>query len=683
MTEIAHRPVRRVGGASVPTVDLRRVFLVAAILTMGFLAVAIDRGVAERASGLFWRAAENEWRAPPGSALLLYLRLPTAILGAGMAFLGPGLLLSLALGWGDDAARWITGAVAASLGLAVIVTFATAAVGAADLAGGHFLGLWALVAAAALGTLLARTRLVPPPWPIRDRTDRLVLALSIALPLGFVVACLPKFLWASLNGDGVEAWFVTLQLLRRPVPFLGAEAGPAGWFPPIDAMLFAYPASWFVRLLGPLELSIRLPFLIGMAGLLSSTVAHFTHRSLRRPAIVGAAALAVLSCSLILAYTATQNPYTAEPGVHGPQFLLLMTTFLGLALAFEHRMRGWMVLFATLSLVVSPAGGMLIAFWLAATILLRRPRAWASIVTVALVLLAGHLAARLGGELLRLLDLPAPVGGGYDLLEAGRRWRFVQIEDWTRLRYLLIPAGVLPGLALFDWRRLDGAARPLAVAALAYFVPFYLQATVSVHHFAPAMILPLAVAAGSSRLGSGSGMRWWTASWYAGGLVAVWLALPDHPGVSVVPRRVAGSIADRATGYEALTPTAYSQAELLEPLFALPWDPRVPGQLYGVSPLVNLHYACRGPACTGKRPYLLTDARDMPSSVGARVVARSGNLELHVLDHEAWQRDRAIREPSPAGSRFYALPRGAVFHGLPGGPRSLDLESVLRRLPID
>jgi hypothetical protein len=73
----------------------------------------------------------------------------------------------------------------------------------------------------------------------------------------------------------------------------------------------------------------------------------------------------------------------------------------------------------------------------------------------------------------------------------------------------------------------------------------------------------------------------------------------------------------------------------------------------------------------------------MPSSVGARVVARSGDLELHVLDQEAWQRDRAIREPSPAGSRFYALPRGAVFHGLPGGPRSLDLESVLRRLPID
>ena len=76
----------------------------------------------------------------------------------------------------------------------------------------------------------------------------------------------------------------------------------------------------------------------------------FAHRRRASFAFQGAIALAVVSFTLILAYTATQNPYAAEVAAPGPQFLLLLTTFLGLTLAFERREQGWMALFVALYL---------------------------------------------------------------------------------------------------------------------------------------------------------------------------------------------------------------------------------------------------------------------------------------------------------------------------------------------
>ena len=229
------------------------------------------------------------------------------------------------------------------------------------------------------------------------------------------------------------------------------------------------------------------------------------------------------------------------------------------------------------------------------------PASLASGGLTAAVLAGWTVISFLAPPILRAANLPPP-GNEYGLLGLLRYLAFLQWSDWRRILFVAVPVGILPALSLLLWRRQDQVARALTLVTVAYFLFFFFQAYTVLHHYIPAMVLPLVV---FWRIEPALPERWRPAVLAAtavAGLLALVVSLPAHPQLDTSARRVGAAIADCIGGYETASPGAYRRSTLFAQLFPYDWDPRVPdGELRRLAPHLELLRSSQSVDLPGRR----------------------------------------------------------------------------------
>jgi hypothetical protein len=675
-------PADQGGAALSETVSTTRIARLAGGIFLLALPAILLNGVVATATGLYPLAEGPHPYFVPAHAGLLYFLVPLAVVSASVLFLAPGLLLSLALGRGATAAQWLLSALAISLvGVSAVAGLVTGVIGR-PVTGGRF-GLTCLALTAGCAAVLAwRARRVPLAWPLANRETRFILALSLAVPFVLAAALAPKFLWESFNGDGAHAFEASRLLLRNAVSFWPAGAGDIAHFPGVTSALFTYPNAWYLRLFGEVEAAVRFPFLLHLTVLCAAILALAEQRAPLSPRLVTVVWTTLLAFALAMMFSATYDPYSADVALPATQDALLMVCFLGWVYSLLRREWGWLTLFTALSYTASPSGLLLIGFGLLAVPLVLRPRSLGWLVPAAFALLACMVAGGLLPGLLDALGAPRP-GQEHGPLGILRYFAFLQFTDWRRLGLVLIPCGIIPAIGLFFWRRQDPGTRLVTLVALGYFLFFFFLAHISLHHFVPVMILPVVVAA---RLWSSdtSSARTWRAAWQVGAAAAVLLSLPGSYALADGRRRVGEAITETVGGYAESAPQVLRATTLLHALFPYDWESSVPDSSYGGSPLAWNRYARRGPI-TEATNYVLTRL-ESPAPEGMRLVASDSGAALYIRSDSVWRVHRAMRPPTPPGSRVYDIPRGILFHRpwpLAEGPHIIDVVATLKGAGID
>ncbi|MCI0435739.1 MAG: hypothetical protein L0271_19170 [Gemmatimonadetes bacterium] len=666
----------RLGVPSPPS--LRRVVRLLTVLAACWLPLLLARGTVARVAGMY-SIAETGWPwFVPEHAFLLYVLSPLIVLSACIAILTPGLLLAIAVDSARSIDEWVLHGFAASL---VVVSVGTAAVQSFRPVGAvAFIVVLAVLSLLSTLFLLARLRRSPPHWPLDAAYAPSALVWLAGVPAILLAVLTPKFYWENFNGDGAHAFEAARLLLQQPVPFWPAGAGEISGFPGLTSALHAYPASWFIRLFGPLEVSARLPYLLYLAALYASLPALTCWG---RAWVAGQAERLLLWLSLVVytvavSFSATYSPYSADIALPATQDTLLLVCFFGFALANLRRDHAWMGLFAFLTFASLPNGLLLMGFWVVALLLTGRPRrAGTSAIAIAGCLTLAFMLP----VLLRAVGLPAP-GGEYSGGSLFVRFAFLQVTDWTRALYVIVPCGILPALSMVFWPKLDELARALTIVTAAAFLFAYVQAHSPLHYYIPAMLLPLAV---YWRLGPTDVRRWLAvAANVVASLIAFYLVLPVHASPFTDARAVGATIDLRAGDWAAMEPEAFRASTILREILPYDWDADVPERVFGTSPLV-LNYYARQPKPPGTVINYVVQRASLETPPGMRPIVTDGEFTVFTRSLDVWNSHRSIRPPVPAGSALLDVPRGVLFRTepLPPGFRLIDVPALARRLGID
>jgi hypothetical protein len=633
----------------------------------------LDPAALERI-GAHWPRAESAAPYWPGASLFeAWVWTPLVALSACSLFSAPGLALAAAFGAASGLGRWLVSALALNLVLVSSLAGLLGLVAPQVSRGASFGGAVALLALACFAFLFARVRGgARLPWPARFAES---LAPTIAVPWLLLAALGPKLHWESFNGDGVHAFESIRLLLVQPTPFWPADAGAIRGFPGLTSMLFAFPGAWFLRLFGENEGAARVSVALYLAGVFGGVAAFVEHArgALRAvEAWLVWAALAVYT--LAMAFSASYDPYSADIALPATQDTLTVACVLGAVAASLRGERAWTALFTALSYASLPSGLMLLGLWSLAAALFVRPRPLRGVATILVTLAACGVLARLAPTLLEWLGQPRP-GDEYESLLT--RFSYLQVTDARRVLFALAPCGIVPGLALLAWRRFDAPSHALALVALGYFAFFYVQAYVSLHHFVPAMLLPLASFWRSGPAAAESSRKALLAATAAGLALATWWSWPASAAPVVHARRVGASLFARVEGYERSAPESLAAASALRHLFPSGLSRDVPDASYGGSPYIWNRYAARNEP-TGAINYVLQREGE-PAPVDAEKVGVENGFALYVRDRELWRAHAAAALPHPPGAALYEIDRGRLFLGAQprrAGPAILDLRDV-------
>jgi hypothetical protein len=522
-------------------------------------------------------------------------------------------------------------------------------------------------------------------WPLSQRLSWATVLLSVLVPLLLLIFLTPKFYWENFNGDGAHAFETARLLLFQPFPFWDPSAGEISTYPGVTTMLFAYPASWFVRLFGEMEVSARLPLLLYITALYSAILGTVEFgRS--KPLELTERCLIWLGLSLyvmVMAFGATYNPYFADIALPTTRETLLMVCFLGFVLAFIRGERVWIILFIVLIYMCVPNGSLLIGLWLFSVVLLWKPRPFRRTLLPVSTLMACLLIAAIFPHILRILDQPGP-GGEHTTLQLLKHFAFLELTDWRRLAFVVVPSGILPALALLAWPRQDQIAKTITLMTILYFVFFYVQAQTALHYFAPVMLLPLIIFWRNDVL---LVPRLRPVVLFCTGLfcfVALYISLPRDLKPHTSARLIGSTIEDRTGGYKILDPAAMRHSSILRELIPFVWDPRVPHDSYGGSPLMWYYYAQQAKNSFSKINYVLQPSEGPPPP-DMRILARKDGVILYLLSDSVWASHRAIHPSTPAGGEIYGIPKTTLFFSphLGNRPRVINLLDLLKRLGID
>lgn len=635
------------------------------------------------ASALHPRAAELGWLGF-SSAPLLWVAAPLAVLGGLALVLAPGLILALAFDRASSVEEWMLHAFALSLAILGPALAAVQAVADAPVRTAGFIAT-AVACAAGAGAILAYKvrRRASLRWPLAAPHAGHTLAGMIVVPGLLLVALGPKFHWEVFNGDGAHAYETARLLLHQAVPFWDSSAGEIAGFPGMTSFLFAYPTSWFVRLFGELEASARIPLLLFLPPLAGAIIALANH-AMPRP--IGPAERwliwgAIAIYTVVIAFNATYSPYSADIALPATQDTLLVVAFLGFVLSFVRRSWAWAGLFGLYTYLSLPNGLLLLGFWLIGWFLVVRPRPWRDVIVGAAIIAGCMVASKLVAVVLTATGAPAP-GGEYTGARLLLRFAFLQVTDWPRLAYLIVPCGILPALGLLAWKAQDRYARAVTLVTIAYFLFAFVQLRSSLHYYIPAMLLPLIV---HWRImpRTGRPRRVVVAATTVSAVVALVLSIPRAPGPYLAPRAIGAEIEDRIGGYDRMASEQFRASTLLRHVIPYDWDSRVPEAALGTSPLVLNHYAHRD-SSERRRNYVLQRAAD-PAPVDARLIASEDGFAVYVRDPAIWREQLALRPPSPPGAKLFQQQRGILFASEPiiDGPFVIDLPAIAERMGVD
>jgi hypothetical protein len=631
-------------------------------ITLTWLPVLIDRGVIARVAELHALAESARPWFVPEHALLLYVWTPVVVASGTILCLSPGLLLALAVGQGGDVGRWVLHGLALGIPVLSVASAAIQALLAEPLTGGAFVCVCIGLSAVLFVVVLSRSRRSPEiPMPFSTPSSRFTGCLAVGLPVLVLAVLTPKFHWECFNGDGIHAFESARLTLFQTFPFWPASIPDLAPFPDMTSVLFVFPTSWFVRLFGEYELAARAPFLLYLAALFGAILAVAEHGRPRPLDRVerSLVALGLAPYVLTMAFSATYHPYAADLALPATQDTLLLVVFLGFVLATLDGRLGAASGMLALTVLCSPSGPLLIVLFLLAWALLERPTPYRRALKLGAALALALVAFSVLPSVLQLVGLPVP---GREYAGSGLigRFRYLQFTDLGRLAFWLVPGGIVPALGFVAWRRLDPAARTLFTVSWVYAGVFYVQAFVSVHHFVPAMLLPLA-AFWRTAPPVGTPRRLLLRAACAGGAIAaVFLSLPESSRLYTASREIGASVADREGDYDRMDFRAYRRSLLLLGVLPYDFDPSVPDASYGGNPHVWRYYAERARGESRDPNYLLLAGGEAPPA-GFRLVRSDAAGALYLRSEAIHREHRAIRPPTPAGARVFRIPRSLLL----------------------
>ncbi|HEY0303779.1 MAG TPA: hypothetical protein VGC44_02350 [Longimicrobiales bacterium] len=648
-----------------------------AVLIAASLPVVLLHGLMSSAVALQATVQPGDAYWQPAHFALIYLAVPLLALSACVFVLVPGLLLSLGVMRPRNLGEWLLQGFALSLLLLSVALAITHTLTPGAVSRTAFLLTYALVLVACALALIARTHQGQTAWPADDRSEFRQLVPMLIAPAIICAVLAPKFLWENFNGDGAHAFEASRLLVTQALPFWNPTAGDVANWPGTTSMLFTYPTSWFIQLFGPVEISARLPVLLYLL-LVCAAVSSLSQRARGRSLSMtesGLLWLALYVYTVAVGYSGTYSPYSADLALPGTQDTLVVVCFLGFILAAERQSAFWLSMWGLFTFLTLPNGILLMALWGAATLFVWRPLPVRLVVTILAIGIACVLVSVLLPRIVVAFGAFAP---GKELKTGNLLDRFnhVQLTDFKRFLYVILPCGILPAFALAAWRRQDNLSRTITAVTIAYFAITYIQAYASLHYYIPAMLLPLAV--------------FWRIDWVdaarrrvflgataTASLLALWLSWPTSAVPYLAARQVGAAVEDRVGGYDVSSAEQFRASALLNKLLPPDWHPSVPRKAHGGSALTWNFYA-HVPNNTPDN-YILQRARDV-APMDAAQVASDGEFSLFVRDSAIWTQHRELRPHSPAGARIYQIPRAVLFKSGSEGLRIFNVKRILRKL---
>jgi hypothetical protein len=619
----------------------------------------------------------------PQYAGLLYVWAPIVVISTLILFLSPGLLFAILFNKAKSFGQWLVYGLISSILLISIPTAIIQGLLNTPLRGLSFGLIVALVAVVCFGLLYIRT------W--KGMEVQLPTQLMSPLLLSFFMiwilfaALAPKFYWENFNGDGVHAYEAARLLLTQPFPFWDSSAGNVASFPGVSSMLFAYPASWFIRFFGDFEASSRLPYLLYLVctfGIILSLSEIGQNRSLS-PIPQSLIWLSLIAYTLTVAYSATYSPYSADISLPATQDTLMMVCFLGFIYAFVIDDRWWMILFQLLTLFSLPNGLLLVGMWVVSGALVFRPIPWRKLFLIVVGLVFYFALSFAIPRLMILLNQPF-ARDEYGLIYLLSRFAFLQFTDIRRILFVIVPAGILPVLGLALWKKQDQVAKTLILLTVFYFGFFYIQAYTALHYFIPAMLIPLIVFWRYTLNLSGLLQRRIYVAATLAGIGAVILSLPTTFSVDTSGKAVGMTIENRIQGYDTHNPAVFRSLALLSNLFPYDWDPAVPYESYGGAALVWNYYAQQKKVVPPPVNYVIQDIGDQPPE-GMSLLSSNSEFTIYIRDAEVLSDQRAMRPDTPAGSPLYVIPRSYLFRSISGddGSAVISVVDLLQKAGFD
>ncbi len=523
-------------------------------------------------------------------------------------------------------------------------------------------------------------------YPRRDGQPRIsqgwAPALASALvAVGALTAILfARIVWQDFNPDGIELYTMAESLRTHVLPRI-----PTGEVPGINLgmLLVAHPVDWMAQAFGPSELAVRGPGML-YAVCLCYTVVTLIEEGAPRPLSKVEMLLAsagVLTICLVLFWNTSYDPYSTDlssPASIDVLALAFLTVTLRSILQGNHlgAMGGAALLTAT-----RPSGLMLCGLMCASLFLVHRFKRTRSLDAAFLATLTCvGVSIAYTWALRWLVADPASQGEG-DLLY---RLRYLRFDDWKRLAILAVPSGIVPIVSLLAWRRLRGFDAALILTWLGYGCFFYVLAFVALHHFAPAMLLPLIVFWRWRMHVADTGTRVVHGAVLVGLIASVWLAKPGDVSTFRAERQTAARLDYRigryGQSYEG-TRQAFEGRKVLDSLFTPFASPLDPSKTRLGSNWALIHYSAT--AAKARTPDYIVQAHDAPAP-GApyQEVASVERSTLWVRDPAAWRRERTSPPPLDPRSWLFDVPRLTLFRhlGAERGVAQLDLRNLLAKL---
>ena len=587
------------------------------------------------------------------TALLLWGAFPISIVGACIAFLAPGVLLAASSRRSRRFDRILLLATCASVLLWATATHIVIGTGMEPgTLGVQVANLFVGLVCFGLGRVRVRRANVDLEWLVSNETrSQFVAAMVGVLCLAALFA--PRLLWEDLSGDGAHAIETTRLLLNRGSPFWDRAFGAMAQWPGLNTFIFVYPAAWFMNLIGPLDVSVRLSFLLYLTPLAAGLSALASVRTTRGATSVEVALiwLAIALYSITVCYSASYGTYAADIVLPGAQDTLFVVSLFAYLVGFLEDDVPLLTLGLLLTLTGLPSGIQLVAMWVViAAVVLRTTARRAVLATLGGLLVIAVLQFVIPQLLLRF-GLPLP-GREHSVQSIVKYFGVLQYTDVRRVLFVIIPGGVLPAFTMFAWSRRDRVAMALTLLVVFYFVSFYIQAATVLHYYIPAMLIPVAIHWRGLGARASAGWRWAT---LAGCLAALAISWPT----SILPvtdtRRTSFSLLIRERGYLEFDPQYFVKNRLLNELFRdLPAS--VKGETREGGALAFQRHARRGQAVDASTNYVLQPSSLAPPATFA-LLATDGASSLYSRSDSIRRIDGARRPVESSIAAVYRIPR--------------------------
>lgn len=606
----------------------------------------------------------------PSEALGLYVVTPLSALALSAFCLAPGLLLTAVFGRQKNLALWLLSGFGAALPLMAAAAMAGDLALGATLTGACFLAL--VAALNLLCLLIVAVRLA------QGETLRLDLSgqagdLWAALGLFWLVLVLmsPKFYWENFSGDGSGSLQFARNFIHTHWPFWQPEAGVIKQAPGLTSFLFVLPESWFVRVWGEWEFSVRAPLLMGLALLYPILCALI--RVGRPGAVIGLPGHLLLMAALAVfafanTYSGGYHAWFGDSPMPAARETLAMICFMGYILAFIADRRALMIAAGVMAHLSIPTGGLWLLLWPIAVVLVWRPLPRERLLWAGITLAVAAAISIFGPMLVQLAGLPFP-GDEFNAIGIIHRLRYVAFADWNRFAFLAVPVGILPALSLLLWRRQDQIGRVLTLLTLAFFLFFYLQGyRVLMHHLIPAMIPPLVVLWRQEWMERATG-RTLAALMI---VLSTWLAWPRDVGMHTHDRVFASFIATEGPRYASAAPRDGERFRGFDPkaldtfhklfgrLLPIGYGETEPGDRFFGAPLVWWYYSEFPKAADQVINYVLKPLADATPADGTLFASHDG-YGLYIRDMALFEVHKAQKLPFDTGAPLLATPRSVMF----------------------